>query len=84
MTEPYLMTEPYQAEVTKIRIVLWNTQHIIKNAKANLYPDGEETVAAELQAALDKLKDVETLVGALHRDILTDRDRLYNGIYNDR
>ena len=84
MTEPYLMTEPYQAEVTKIKIVLWNTQRIIKNAKANLYPDGEETVAAELQAALDKLKDVETLVGALHRDILTDRDRLYNGIYNDR
>ena len=78
------MTEPYQAEVTKIKTKLWNAQHIIKNAKANLYPDGEETVASELQAALYKLKDVETLVGALHRDILTDRDRLYNGIYNDR
>ena len=70
------MTEPYQAEVTKIKTKLWNAQHMIKNAKANLYPDGEETVASgrafiiasELQAALHKLVDVETLVGALHRD----------------
>jgi hypothetical protein len=72
------MTELYQAEVTKIKTILWNAQHMIKNAKANLYPDGEETVASgrafiiasELQAALHKLVDVETLVGALHRDIL--------------
>jgi hypothetical protein len=71
------MTEPYQAEVTKIKTILWNAQHIIKNAKANLYPDGEETVASELQAALHKLVDVETLVGALHRDLLTETSQPY-------
>ena len=70
------MTEPYQAEVTKIKTKLWNAQHIIKNAKANLCVDGEEwsitysPLAEELQAALHKLADVETLVGALHRDIV--------------
>jgi hypothetical protein len=74
------MTEPYQAEVTKIKTVLWNAQHICKNAKAN----PELDTNAELQAAIDKIVDAEELVGALHRDILTDRDRLYNGIYNDR
>ena len=74
------MTEPYQAEVTKIKTKLWNAQHIIKNAKAN----PELDTNAELQAAIDKIVDAEELVGELHRDILTDRDRLYNGIYNDR
>lgn len=64
------MKELYQMKITKIKTILWNTQHICKNAKANLYPDGEETVAAELQAAIDNLVKVEKLIGELHRDIL--------------
>ena len=70
------MTEPYQAEVTKIKTKLWNAQHIIKNAKANLGVDGEEwsitysPLAEELQAALHKLADVETLLAALQSEIL--------------
>lgn len=67
------MTEPYQAEVTKIKTVLWNAQHICKNAKAN----PELDTNAELQAAIDKIVDAEKLVGALHHDILAETSQPY-------
>jgi len=59
------MTELYQMEITKIRTVLWNAQHICKNAKTN--PDLDTN--AELQAAIEKIVDAETLLTQLHNDI---------------